>query len=83
MGIIERKSGRRCSRWKDCSRCENKKCYGKNQCGRGGICTRNYNKCISRPRSRYDDFLDMIEETRPNMDIEESNTDLDYGNTGY
>ena len=82
MGIIERKSGRRCSRQKDCSRCENQRCYRHNQCGRGGICTSNFNKCIvSRPK--YDDFLDMIEETKPKMDIEESNTDLDYGNTGY
>ena len=35
-------------------------------------------------RPKYDGFLNMIEETGPNMemDIKETNTDIDYGNIG-
>ena len=35
-------------------------------------------------RPKYDGFLNMIEETGPNMemDIIEANTDIDYGNIG-
>ena len=82
MGTIERKSRKKCKRWSSCSKCKNKRCNRNNQCGRRGICPRDKREC---QKGQYNNFFDMIEETRfdMEMDIEESNTDLGYGNTGY
>ena len=63
----------------------NKKCNRKkNNCGRAWT-TGHFNKCRKYKNNkcrkrRYDGFIDMIEETVPDTEID---TDLDYGSTGY
>ena len=66
---------------KSCTKYKNKLCKKNSQCGRGGICTAFADKKCKK--SRYDSFLDVLEETGTNMemDIEEYDMDLDYGNT--
>ena len=94
LGVIEEmikeneRSKTKCWRKTKCSssKCMNKKCTKKGQCGKGGFCLRKKNHGrFCKKISRYDDFFDLIEETGPNMemDIEEYDTDLDYGSTSY
>ena len=66
---------------KSCRKYKNKPCKKNRQCGRGGTCTAFPNKKCNKPI--YDSFLDVLEETGTNteMDIEEYDMDLDYGNT--
>ena len=73
------KRGKRCcckKLEKSCKTLEGRRCKKSNKCGQGGYCTRN--KC------RTLGFLDMILDTGTNMemDIKESDKDLDNGNYG-
>ena len=71
---------RKCTPKTSCSSCKNKPCRRSSQCGRGGTCT-SYSKKKCK-RSRNAAFFDLIEETGPDMEInmEETDIDLDYGN---
>ena len=77
MGVIKEIQRRKPS----CKTQFSRNCRRNSQCGRGGICTKNKKHRCKQPR--FDSFLDLIEETGPNMemDIDEYGTDLDYGNT--
>ena len=87
--IKENERSKKCWRKTKCSssKCLNRRCKHSNQCGKGGKCvyTTNQPPRYCKKPSRYDAFVDIIEETGPNMEmgIEEYDTDLDYGSTSY
>ena len=87
---LERASRRTCKKPRDrCSsrRCHGKTCGGRNlhkQCGRGGACVTKDEELRFCKGIRPNNFFELIEEIGPDMemDMEESNIDLDYGNIG-